>query len=176
MIAWFAGGAAFICLLLFEILKCRSAVRQKPCFNPWFYIGSGLLILSFVLFVLHKERSGWGVFIPGLILLLVSVLLYIKVLTVVDQDHIYTENKLILPVVSTGPYGVIRHPGLWCFIAMGAGIGLMVPGAIPGAVFLSVGNTIYILLQDRYFFPVYLEGYDDYRRQVPFCIPRFKKS
>ena len=32
-------------------------------------------------------------------------------------------------------------------------------------------NFLYVYLQDRYIFPRYIRGYDDYKRSVPFLIP-----
>ena len=40
------------------------------------------------------------------------------------------------------------------------------------AMWFTVLNLGYTVLQDRYFFPVYLKGYDEYKKEVPFFIPR----
>ena len=42
------------------------------------------------------------------------------------------------------------------------------------ALIYPLCNLIYIIIQDKYIFPLYIEGYESYKRSVPFLIPRYR--
>lgn len=81
-------------------------------------------------------------------------------------------------VISTGSYGQCRHPGFWWFSIVAVVLGAR--NLAEGAVFLPTLITIFImiaadmlliLIQDCYTFPRILDGYDEYRKAVPFLMP-----
>jgi protein-S-isoprenylcysteine O-methyltransferase Ste14 len=82
----------------------------------------------------------------------------------------YVQSEDALPVVSTGLYGLCRHPGVWGFIlyylaaSLASGNGTLL---IAGIVF-SAADVVHVSMQDRLFFTKTLVGYTDYQRQVPF--------
>jgi len=82
-----------------------------------------------------------------------------------------------LPVVSTGVYGLCRHPAFWPFLLLYAALWLTFGGnrLLLAAVVYPVCNWLYIYVQDRCIFPQYIHGYDTYRLSVPFLIPRRKR-
>lgn len=79
-------------------------------------------------------------------------------------------------IVSTGTYHWCRHPGFWWFASL-----MIAIGALRGfsAYYLTILllialNLLLILIQDRYTFPTVFCGYEEYRKNVPFLIPRIK--
>ena len=40
---------------------------------------------------------------------------------------------------------------------------------------INVLNFLYIVMQDMYFFPKYIEGYEEYKKRVGFLIPKTRK-
>ena len=167
--------AAFILLILFEIIKCRAEKQKSSGQNPFFLIGSILLITGWVLAAFACKRSTQLVLLFGIIILAVGLFLYFLVLRETSADHTYTQKGQEKKVYTDGCYGIIRHPGLWCFLIVSIGAELIVPALLPGNVLFVILNTIYIFLQDKIFFPIYLQGYTEYRKNVPFCIPDWDK-
>lgn len=81
-------------------------------------------------------------------------------------------------VVSSGMYGVVRHPGFYWFT-------LMLVSLIPifrsskfllSALFLIVMNSLLILLEDTVLFPRIFPEYNTYKSKVPFLVPKLFKS
>ena len=81
-------------------------------------------------------------------------------------------------VISSGSYGHCRHPGFWWFAIL-----IIILGILKGfsgnflTILIMIGlDLLLILFQDRYTFPMVFRGYDDYRKAVPFLIPRIWKA
>ena len=165
------GLAAFALLFLFEACKCSSVKEGRERKNPWFYIGMLLLAAAWVITVIFSGKSPMPWLAIGVALTILAIAWYVKVLGTTSQENTYTENHLKVPVIRTGPYSRTRHPGIWCFAAVAAGITVIAPESWPVNLLFTLINLLYCILQDRYFFPVYIEGYDIYKQEVPFCIP-----
>lgn len=175
LIGTLIGIAAFALLFFFEICKCRSVREGKERKNPWFLIGMVLLAAAWTVTVYLSEKSPRPWLTLGIAATVLAGSWYAKVLTTTSQENTYTENRLKVPIIKTGPYARTRHPGIWCFAAVAAGITIIAPAAWPVNLLFTALNLIYCILQDRYFFPVYIEGYDIYKQETPFCIPRRKE-
>jgi protein-S-isoprenylcysteine O-methyltransferase Ste14 len=80
--------------------------------------------------------------------------------------------------VDTGSYGVCRHPGFWWYallaLSLSAWRGL--DTYLFPAIFMIALDFILVLIQDVYIFPNIFPGYDDYKKSVPFLIPRRKRG
>jgi protein-S-isoprenylcysteine O-methyltransferase Ste14 len=80
-------------------------------------------------------------------------------------------------VIRSGSYGLCRHPGFWWFAILIIAIGIL-KGFSDNflTIFIMIGlDLLLILFQDRYTFPKVFRGYDEYRKAVPFLIPRIWK-
>ena len=77
-------------------------------------------------------------------------------------------------VVDRGTYGIVRHPGVvWFTFGMISLIALYEIGPFTvTAVVLILMDLILATVQDLVIFPRTIDGYDAYRREVPFIIPR----
>jgi protein-S-isoprenylcysteine O-methyltransferase Ste14 len=79
--------------------------------------------------------------------------------------------------VKSGSYSLCRHPGFWWFsffslsVAILRGLDLYF-----FTVSLMIGLDLFlIVIQDKYVFPRLFTGYDAYRKEVPFLVPRLSR-
>ncbi|HPX70419.1 MAG TPA: methyltransferase [Bacillota bacterium] len=171
------GTLAFVPFVVFEIIKCRRAASGRRGANLWFALGALLLAAGWVLSVKDSAAASWPLFATGLVIAFTGVFCYIFVLRQTSASGNYLRDEAEkVPLVSKGAYAVVRHPGIWCFAAISAGASLMFPDAAAASLWFAFLNLIYTVLQDVYFFPVYIKGYGDYKKEVPFCIPRIWKK
>jgi protein-S-isoprenylcysteine O-methyltransferase Ste14 len=79
---------------------------------------------------------------------------------------------------SGGTYGLCRHPGFWWFSFFVVTIGAVksFSAYFPTISLLIVFDLLLIFIQDHYTFPKIFRKYDDYRKSVPFLIPRKKAA
>ena len=169
-----AGVLAFLFLVLFEIFKCRACVKNKQSANPFFIIGLILLIAGWAVMCIGAKPAFSFLSVIGGVITATGIVLYVIVLAQVSKGETYTKNAAKNAVSRTGAYRVVRHPGLWCFIVVAAGAACVAPRAIWGDILFVILNIDYIILQDTIFFNTYLEGYQEYRQQVPFCFPHLR--
>jgi protein-S-isoprenylcysteine O-methyltransferase Ste14 len=80
--------------------------------------------------------------------------------------------------VRTGTYRHCRHPGFWWYAILVAALAAIraVPSAFATAALLAALDFILVLEQDLLTFPKVLTGYDDYKRVVPFLLPRLRRA
>lgn len=171
MMALLPGVMGFAAFCLFDINKIRW---QAKGLNLLFLLGSLLLALSTLLCI--PSFSGFQLDIrrvAGLLGLLLSGVGLVYVLFfALPFTETYTESGG-LPLVSHGAYGACRHPGFWLFAAFYFFLWLFFTGRqlFFGFLLYTFCNYFYICVQDRYIFPRYIRGYDDYKRTVPFLLP-----
>lgn len=74
---------------------------------------------------------------------------------------------------TSGLYGICRHPGVWGFggIYFFSSIWLKSAEVLYAGLIFTACNIAYSWFQDKKIFPLLFEGYDDYRKTVPFLIP-----
>lgn len=167
------GIAAFGLFIVFDLnrIKWRSALL-----NLLFPLGGVLLAVSTLLCIIQAAadfRPG-TVSVPGIAGALVSLAALIYALFfALPFDDTYRQSGS-LKVVSQGLYGLCRHPGFWPFLLMYVFLWLGFGGRrlLLAALIYPLCNLIYIVIQDKYIFPLYIEGYESYKRSVPFLIPR----
>ena len=171
------GVCAFILFLLFDVNKIRW---HRTFVNVSFPAGVILLALSAALCIGHSTAGGvslrFGVVIC-LILSAFSLFLTVYALFFALPAKTYS-GAGSLSVVSSGLYGLCRHPACWPFTLIYVFLYLAFGGKwLLGATILYPAlNLIYVAIQDRYIFPKYIRGYDEYRASVPFLIPRLRKN
>ena len=175
MIYIIPGIAGFIACCLFDINKIRWNVRFL---NLFFVIGSLLLIFSTILCILQGDFtaivSDFGfdrlLILAGLIL---SALAEIYALFfALPFESTYMESDEI-PVVSKGWYAACRHPGFWslAFVYLFLWLFFSNIELLYAFIVYTLCNFLYIYIQDSYIFPKYIQGYDEYKKKVPFLFP-----
>lgn len=170
------GVVGFLAFCLFDINKIRW---HSKGLNLLFAFGGLLLLLSTLLCIPASFLETFGFDlrrIAGLLGLAVSGpgLVYVLFFALPFSET-YTESG-DLPLVRHGVYGACRHPGFWLFGIFYFFLWLFFTGRQMFFAFLlyTACNYLYIYVQDRYIFPQYIRGYDDYRQAVPFLLPTRK--
>lgn len=174
MMEFITGTAAFGLLMLFEYQKCRNVRQNRKSRNPWFLLGTVLLLIAFCMEALENEVAQGIRFAAGVIILAVGLVFYGAVLGIAVGKQGYTKDLTGTTVSQTGLYSCMRHPGVWSFLLCAVGYGMIFPEGMGLALCFTFLNLIYTWFQDRFFFPVYLEGYDEYKKEVPYLFPRLK--
>ena len=173
MICLLPGVLGFVAFGLFDINKIRWQRREL---NLLFAVGSLLLAASTLLCIPQPGhwaifRGFWGAAALAGLILSGAALVYVLFFAL-PFSSTYTESEE-LPLVDRGAYGLCRHPSFWLFVVFYFFLWLFFTGwrLFAGFVIYNICNFLYIYLQDRYIFPRYIRGYDDYKRSVPFLIP-----
>lgn len=115
-----------------------------------------------------------AIFFAGIPVAIISMYLLVKTVFLELSKKGSHPGELI----TEGSYGLCRHPGFWWFsllildLAVMRGLGEF---TIYAATLIFL-NFMLILLQDAYLFPKIFEGYDDYKKRVPFLFPRKNKT
>jgi protein-S-isoprenylcysteine O-methyltransferase Ste14 len=177
--------AGFLLLAMADIMAVRGSRRTFAVAMP----GYGLVGAAMGLFLLPVQRTqghaGNTQALPATLdFLFISVAATAAGFlfwTVFFEPSAERRKRKIPPgaVISTGSYGLCRHPGFWWFSIIVVLLGAR--NLAKGAAFLPAFITIFImitadllliLMQDCYTFPRILGGYDTYRKAVPFLVPQ----
>ena len=79
-------------------------------------------------------------------------------------------------LVTSGPYGLVRHPIYTAMFGMLLGSGILVSrweSIVVGAAFFLCGTVIRIRIEERLLRAVFGRAYENYARKVPALIPRW---
>ena len=174
MIELITGTGAFGLFVLYEYQKCRNIRQNKTGSNPWFLLGMMALLAAFAAEAVKDQISGGIILAAGIAVLAAGLVFYGAVLDIARGKQGYTKDLMGTTVSRKGLYGHMRHPGVWSFLLCSLGFGMIFPDGMRLALWFAFLNLIYTWLQDRYFFPVYLEGYDEYKKEVPYLFPWMK--
>ncbi len=175
MLDWIIGIISFG---LFFLYDWNRVFWKKARMRSFFAVGNILLTMVGIRMVLRALGSGnascmfWlGVSVCFLILLIYTLFFALPF------DSTYCQDADNHPVCRTGMYGWCRHPGIWWFFGLFAGIGMAAGGGevLWLGLVLSAMNLMYAWYQDRWIFAEEFSDYEDYRREVPFLIPRIVK-
>lgn len=161
---------------LFIVYDVNSVVWKKKILHSFFLFGCLFIAASTVLGVLEavkgygstKASAVWLVIAAGFL----GVLIYTLFFALPFKDT-YQNGQEKSNVCSQGMYALCRHPGvLWFFFFyLCLGIGLRSGEFLKIGMVFSLCNLGYVIFQDLYTFPKILEGYDRYKKEVPFLIP-----
>ena len=165
---WILGLGAFA---MFFIYDWTRVFGKKRWMNPLFAMGNVCLALVAVRLILEALSLLFGEAGTGLALVLwlclAAVCLAGLIYTLyfaLPFDSTYCREADRHKACRTGIYGWCRHPGIWwffgCFFCLG----------------MSAGAGLYAWYQDRYIFVKEFSDYEDYRRSVPFLLPKMKKG
>ena len=135
-----------------------------------------LLLYSTVMVCLSQPEFTLPFFtIPlGACLLLISLSLLIYSLFIEIPFHItYAETGIGTKLITTGSYALTRHPGVIWLALIYLSLAILFPSP---TLFLAITvwlimDIIYVVLQDRIFFPKMFPDYHSYQRKTPFLIP-----
>lgn len=168
---------ACVCYIAFEKVKVSSYLNNQASKNPLFTIGTLALLACWVVTGIVYWNDGMlGPIscrlrvILGIIAVIAALAIYIYILVFALPKGTYTDDNVQSSLATEGLYGMCRHPGFYGFTITALAIAFLI-GSGMGLIILiihSLLNLIYIYVQDKYYFPIYLEGYDEYKQTVPF--------
>ena len=107
-------------------------------------------------------------------LLLISLCLLVYSLFVEIPFHsTYGDQGVGSKLITTGTYALVRHPGVIWLGLVFLSLALLFPST---TLFIAVTtwlvmDIIYVILQERLFFPKMFPDYLDYQRRTPFLVP-----
>lgn len=169
------GIAGFAFFILFDLNKIYWKFR---ILNLSFILGSVLLAFSTVYSVLQSDFSvlmehfGIWQFFKLICLILSGAALIYTLFFALPFDSTYVQSS-DLPLVNKGVYGACRHPGFWMLALFYLFLALFFSNIQLIYCFLiyNICNFLYIVLQDVFIFPQYINGYNEYKKAVPFLVP-----
>lgn len=167
---------AFGSFLNYEMVKVanfRSGSNRK---NINMKVGLFALVVCWIAGASEYWNSGnlFGVsfgtrVIVGAIAIILSVAFYVYILWFALPKGTY-DDEVQSELMSTGIYGICRHPGFYGFTLTALSVAFLV-GSKEMLILMLIHSALnlgYIILQDAIYFPAYLEGYDEYKKQVRF--------
>jgi len=146
------------------------------------YAGYGAVGVAVVILALTPRFAGAGfdsLSLEGAALILLSLISATLLAWSVFLEIPAERKRLGLgrgDLVSSGTYRLCRHPGFWwlCVLAI-------CTATLKGFqshsffAFLMIGlDFLLVYIQDKYTFPRVFTGYSEYRKHVPFLIPRIR--
>ncbi len=174
MVIFIATGClAFICFGIFDVNKIKFMSKNT---NILVVFGSLSLALSTVAIIASPQSSRistpWQWLGLGFAILALLVLIY-TIFGAVPFKKTYIETNKRNTVVNTGMYALCRHPGVLWFFLFYFLMGLSLKnGVLLTAAFIwTFLDIVYVYIQDRWIFPIILNNYYIYQKQVPFLIP-----
>lgn len=174
MIFVITGCLAFVLFYIFDLNKVKF---RKRGINISFVAGIALLSVS-TAGILLGDYEGFDLSITLKILfwLLSIVSLFMLLYTLfaaLPFGATYGKAEPANTVVDRGMYALCRHPGViwffffYLFLWLASGKTMMMRA---GIIWTAI-NIFYVYIEDRWFFPAIINGYDLYKCKVPFLIP-----
>ncbi len=170
---------------LFVLYDINSVTFHKKGLQPFFFTGCLLLAwISGRCLVSSIREVGSGpvrICVCGLGALICLGLLFYTLFFAIPFSSTYVqprEQGQRPQVCKTGVYGLCRHPGVLCLSSVCLFLAGMAPTARLVALCAAICllNVLYVCFQDVWTFPRTFCDYDDYRKEVPFLIPRRKRG
>lgn len=110
----------------------------------------------------------------GILILIVAAFLLIYSLFVeIPFRATYTERGSGNQLITSGTYALVRHPGVLWLALLYIALTLLFPSTtiIIATIVWLIMDVIYIVLQDKFFFPRMFPEYGSYQKLTPFLIP-----
>jgi len=135
-----------------------------------------LLVYATVMVCLSPAKFELPIFtlpLGGCLLLISLCLLVYSLFVEIPFRSTYTKQGVGNELITTGTYALVRHPGVIWFAFVFLALILLFPSTtlLLAAISWLIMDIIYVILQEKFFFPKMFPGYDEYQRQTPFLIP-----
>lgn len=164
------GLFSFVLFSVFDFLKLGG---KKKFAGPFFLLGVGVLLESSVK-ILSVSAGGFGfpkpLYAAGACICFLFMFYCLFGALPFGKTYATGESD---GTISTGVYAVCRHPGVLGFF-----LGYMFLYLLTGSaemfwawILWSAADVLHVFVQDIYFFPLTLSGYDKYKTTTPFLIP-----
>ena len=163
------GTFAFFILTLFDFNKLKML---HPILNGLFAVG--VLMLAYATAMILFNETPLFTFAATPILWVVSVLGFIEMIYALffalPFSKTYVKTQTNASLVTTGLYGLCRHPGVWgfflfyLFAALASGNGTL----LIASIVWTIMDILHVYIQDSIFFVKTLQGYTLYKQRTPF--------
>lgn len=157
-----------------DLLKKRLDTKEKEATQKGVVAFSGLIFLAEFIIAGLDHRFSWtkvhmAVVVVASVLFLLSYALYAEVM----RENVYLSRTIKVhegqKVVSTGLYGIVRHPMYMATVVMFLSIPLVLGSWIAFAVFLAYPFVIAVRIKnEEEVLSNELEGYKEYKEKVKY--------
>lgn len=157
-----------------DLLKKRLDTKEKEATQKGVVAFSGLIFLAGFIIAGLDHRFSWTkvhmtVVVVASVLFLLSYALYAEVM----RENVYLSRTIKVhegqKVVSTGLYGIVRHPMYMATVVMFLSIPLVLGSWIAFAVFLAYPFVIAVRIKnEEEVLSNELEGYKEYKEKVKY--------
>jgi len=166
------GCLGFGFLYVFDYNKVKSFSKVLNVFFP---LGITSLAYSTVSLLLITTKSFMVPFYLSLLFyflaLISAIFLFYALFGALPFKSTYVDGNST-SVIDTGIYALCRHPGVWglflmylfLFLASGKWILLY------SCIVWTLMDILHVWVQDQFFFPKTLVGYQEYQKNTPFLI------
>ncbi len=168
------GIIGFFILFFFDLIALKRIRFLKTI--VWL-VGNGLIVYSFNMIIRREPRfvmPGSLKYLGIILSIVFSLLLIYSLLIEIPFKKTYLERGAGKRLVTTGTYGLVRHPGVLWLILLLIGFFLF-SGSKTLLIAIPVWglmDTIYIIIQEKFFFiEQFGDAYIKYQEEVPMLIP-----
>jgi protein-S-isoprenylcysteine O-methyltransferase Ste14 len=172
----FLGVLGFVIFHLVDLAAIWRLPAAKPAF--WF---SGCLLVAYS--AVKACLAPTRIFLPGWVsglgwmLVLVSILqIFYSLFLNLPFKKTYLKTGVGDELITTGLYGIIRHPGVWGLGVLMAALVMISRSRLMllAAPVWLVTDIIVVTIQDYLFFTRMFPGYREYRVNTPMLLPRWR--
>ncbi len=171
------GAAGFGLIHLLDLAAIKNFRLLKPV--TW---ASGISLLLFSIYSIASNAKtydwpGWTQITGLSVVAICTAGLVASLFVNLPFKDTYLRTGVGKTLVKTGLYSIVRHPGLYPFAGLMAGICMVFPSSnmIAAAGIWLFLDTALIIFQDKIVFPRMFAGYHDYKREVPMLVPSVKR-
>ena len=187
------NGIVFMCLLFIpmfiagiimyiknpELLKSRLNAKERQNSQKDVIKYSGIMFIASLVFAGLNYRFGWTSFpnvvmTIGIIIFLLSYLLFAEVLrenTYLSRTIEVKENQ---KVIDTGLYGIVRHPMYFATLFLFLSMPLILNSPISFIIMLFYIPLIVVrIINEEKFLENKLEGYIEYKKKIKYRLIPF---
>jgi len=171
------GVCAFLTIYFFDL----AALKKSRFFK---FVLGGVPIILFIIalrgvytYASRFHLPEWTLYLGYFLLPLASYLMYLSLIREIHPREAYFSESHGNQLVKTGTYALVRHPGVLWFTLFLLALLLISRSQIlllAAPIWIAM-DILYILIQDRLYFPRMFPGYEQYRKETPLLIPT-KKS
>jgi len=181
MTAIILSATGFLFLFLFDLFQIYKKRTLSSIFSIIGYAGivSTVILLLFSCELTYSIETEFALFILTVKIIgaifFFFLLFYSNFIEIgLKSPYSYSSERYAL---DSGSYGLVRHPGfLWLLLAL-----IMLVLIYKHiqftliSIYMIVMNFILILIEDIILFPRIFKNYREYKKEVPFIIPRIRK-
>jgi protein-S-isoprenylcysteine O-methyltransferase Ste14 len=171
------GAIGFVVVHIFDLV----AIKRIPKLKPFVWcVGCGLLIYSLVMICRYPVKvvlPAWSTWLGWGVLAISATSLIHSLFISLPFRKTYVDTGVGDKLVKTGPYALVRHPGILWFPLFMLSLILISSSSlllIAAPTFIALDIAL-VVIQDKFIFGRMFHGYERYRRETPMLLPN-KKS